>query len=254
MSYPNDAVRIVLVETSHPGNIGSAARAMKTMGLSHLHLVKPRRFPNEIATTMASNAADILDATIVHDSLSEAIGDCQWVYGTTARERYLQWPIVNARECAEQTLAKTQPNSANAGDQVALVFGRESSGLTNDELQHCQSLIHIPANPEYSSLNLASAVQILAYEIRMAHQSMSKDSAAASLATDEEAPIFANAAQREGLFQHLEQVLLHTEYLNPEVPGILMHRLRRLIEKAEPSPNDINTIRGIFKLILKMNK
>lgn len=239
-------MRIVLVETSHPGNIGSAARAMKTMGLSQLHLVSPRRFPHPEAEKLASSAADIVDNAVVHSSLSEAIADCQWVVGTTARERYQQWPIVNPRECAEACLARVQQEQ----QQIALVFGRESSGLTNDELQHCQALIHIPANPEYSSLNLASAVQILAYELNMADQSFNST---AATVTETPKPL-ATAAQREGLFGHLEQVLLHTGYLNPETPGILLHRLRRLIEKAEPSPDDINTIRGIFKEILKMTK
>ncbi len=158
----NLPVRVVLVETSHPGNIGAAARAMKTMGLTQLALVRPRHYPSAEASARASGATDLLDQAGVFDTLPEALDGCGLVIGASARQRALPWPLIAPRECGRRVV-----EAASRGE-VGLVFGREQSGLTNDELQRCNLLVQIPANPAYSSLNLAMAVQVIAYEIRVA--------------------------------------------------------------------------------------
>ena len=156
-------IRVVLVNTSHPGNIGGAARAMKNMGLSQLVLVQPEDFPSGEAVARASGATDILDAALVVDTLEEALAGCSVVLGTSARDRRIPWPLLDPRECATTSLEHVEQ-----GGQVALVFGREYAGLTNEELQRCHFHVHIPSDPEFGSLNLAAAVQVLTYEVRMA--------------------------------------------------------------------------------------
>ncbi len=156
-----DNIRIVLVNTSHPGNIGGVARAMKNMGLSRLYLVEPRQFPDEQASWRAASAADILDNAVVTPSLNEAIADCQFVVGTSARGRRIPWPLLDPRRCAERMA------EASASQQVAVLFGREDRGLTNDELKLCNLHLNIPTSADYSSLNLAMAVQVVCYELRM---------------------------------------------------------------------------------------
>lgn len=158
-----DRIRVVLVNTSHPGNIGGAARAMKNMGLSQLVLVQPESFPHGDAVARASGATDILDAARVVDTLEEALSGCSVVLGTSARDRRIPWPLLDPRECATTCLEHLEANG-----EVALVFGREYAGLTNEELQRCQFHVHIPSDPEFGSLNLAAAVQVLTYEVRMA--------------------------------------------------------------------------------------
>jgi len=155
-------IRIVLVNTSHPGNIGAAARAMKNMGLSRLYLVQPKDFPSLEAISRSAGALDVLDEAVVVDDLSQAISDCVWVAGTSARLRTIEWPILEPRECVQVSL-----ENIDQGD-IAIVFGRENSGLTNDELAKCNVLLHIPTNPDYSSLNIAAAVQVVCYEFRLA--------------------------------------------------------------------------------------
>ena len=158
-----DNIRIVLVNTSHPGNIGAVARAMKNMCLSQLYLVEPQKYPHDEATWRAASAGDLLDSAVVCDSLAEAISGCQLVIGTSARERTVPWPLLDPRHCMERAYKE-----AEASHKVAVVFGREDRGLTNEELQRCNLHVHIPANPDYSSLNIAMAVQVLSYELRMA--------------------------------------------------------------------------------------
>ncbi|MCB1733629.1 MAG: RNA methyltransferase [Gammaproteobacteria bacterium] len=229
-------VRIVLVETSHPGNIGGAARAMKTMGLTKLHLVAPREFPCAEATARASGADDVLAAATVCDSLAEALQGCHVVIGTSARLRSLSWPELNPRECGERIA-----ESVGAGE-VALVFGREKSGLTNDELAQCRFLVHIPSNPAYQSLNLAAAVQVLSYEIATAFgyggQPREIGDAGGAPATAEEI---------EGLFRHMEQALIEIEYLDPGNPRHLMQRLRRLFNRVELRHEEVNILRGMCR-------
>ncbi len=235
-------IRIVLIQTSHPGNIGSAARAMKTMGLSTLYLVKPKSFPDAQATTMSSNASDVLDNAVVVDSLQEALVGCEWVVGSSARDaRSLTWDVMDARTCGEQAVNKA------TSAKVALVFGRENSGITNDELALCHSLVHIPTNPEYSSLNLASAVQLLSYECRVASQSFALEQESPEKSEAEVVTVDA----MESYYQHLETAMVETGFLDPEKPKHLMTRLRRLYGRTEISPSELNILRGMLVALLR---
>jgi tRNA (cytidine32/uridine32-2'-O)-methyltransferase len=232
-----DNVRIVLVNTSHPGNIGAVARAMKNMGLSQLYLVAPKKFPHEEAVWRASNALDVLDGAVVVDSLEQAVADCGMVVGTSARERRIPWPLVNPRVCAETVYPEL------ASHPVALVFGREDRGLTNEELHSCNMHVHIPTNPEYSSLNLGMAVQVLSYEMRMRHlnDELSDDPMAE---WDEK---LANQQQVAGMLEHLEQTLIDIEFLNPKAPKQLMTRLTRLFRRARMDEMELNIMRGVLR-------
>jgi tRNA (cytidine32/uridine32-2'-O)-methyltransferase len=229
-------IKIVLVNTSHPGNIGSAARAMKTMGLTDLVLVSPKLFPHDKALEMASNAADVVHQATVVPDLETAIADCDLVVGTSTRSRSIPWPLLTPRSFAEKV--KTHPTSS----KIAVIFGREQSGLTNEELHKCHFHIQIPSNPDYSSLNLASAVQIIAYELQV----MSLDD---NLPPAEWDYPPANAAQMEGFYQHLEVVLTELDFLKSEAPRQLMTRLRRLFYRANPDVMEMNILRGFLKAI-----
>jgi tRNA (cytidine32/uridine32-2'-O)-methyltransferase len=235
-------VRIVLVNTSHPGNIGSAARAMKTMGLTNLVLAAPLLYPHPKAQEMASNAGDILEQAVVVSSFEEAIKDCQMVIGTSARDRAIPWPNLNPREAAEKVFADCRDQ------QVAIVFGREHSGLTNEELHQCHYHLHIPANPEYSSLNLASAVQVIGYELRMTH--LAGESTAQS-----KKPVWDNAlasSEEVNLFyEHLEHVLVEIDFLKPSAPRQLMARLKRLYNRVHLDKMEVNILRGILTAVEK---
>lgn len=228
-----DNIRIVLINTSHPGNIGSAARAMKTMGLSQLYLVAPLQYPHDKAKEMASGAVDILEQATVVDTLDEALADCTLVVGTSARMRAIPWPLFTPREMAEKV--KQEP----ASSQTAILFGREQTGLTNEELQRCNFHIHIPANPSYSSLNIAAAVQVIAYELRMA-------SLEPNLFADTWDYRLANADEMERYFQHLEEVLVAIDFLKLTAPRKLMTRLRRLYLRTRPDVMEMNMLRGIL--------
>lgn len=230
----NNHIRIVLVGTSHPGNIGAAARAMKTMGLSRLYLVEPQSFPHAEATSRASGADDLLAGARVCASLDEALSGCVVTVGTSARGRSLDLPELSPRQCAEQL--------AGRGDgDVALVFGRERSGLSNEELRLCQYRLQIPANPGYSSLNLAAAVQIAAYELRMA--ALAQD--AGRTAAEQRTP--AGFDSMQGFYAHLEETLLRIGYMHPDRPGLVMPRLRRLFDRAAPDQTEIDLLRGVLK-------
>ena len=226
-------VRIILVGTTHPGNIGACARAMKNMGLSDLMLVGPRYFPHEEASARASGATDILDAVRVVQQLDEALADCIYVVGASARSRSIGWPCFAPRECAARLLKEGQTG------KVAAVFGPEKSGLTNDDLDRCHALLTIPTDPGFSSLNLAMAVQILSYELRMATLDGPLP------VYEPEAPL-ASGEDLEHFYTHLEQVLTGTGFMDPENPRHLMRRLRRLFIRAEPDRNEINILRGIL--------
>ncbi|MBD3619647.1 MAG: tRNA (cytosine(32)/uridine(32)-2'-O)-methyltransferase TrmJ [Chromatiales bacterium] len=232
-------IRIVLVETSHPGNIGATARAMKTMGLSQLCLVSPGDYPCAEATARASGADDVLAAARVVDSLEEALAGCRLVIASSARLRTRRWPQLGTREAATQAMTE-----AGQGE-VALVFGRERTGLTNDELDHAHYLVTIPANPDYSSLNLAAAVQVLAYELRMAHLALT-DQMPVVLESDEPGEEPASAEDVERFFVHLQETLVALDFLDPENPRHLMRRLRRLFNRVRLSDNEINILRGIL--------
>lgn len=234
-------IRIVMVETSHPGNIGAAARAMKNMELDRLYLVRPHKFPHEEATARASGADDVLDAATVCSSLQEALAGCQLVFGASARSlRSIPWPQVDARRCAE--LAREQ-----GGDvEVALVFGREHSGLSNEELELCNYLVHIPTNPDYSSLNVAAAIQVVCYELYMAR--IGSWQAVTSNKGDE----LASANEVEGFFEHLEETMVATGFLDPQNPRQLMRRLRRLFNRVQMEKTEVNILRGILTSVMKV--
>ena len=241
-----DNIRIVMIHTSHPGNIGAAARAMKVMGLSDLCLVNPKSFPDDQANAMSANATDILDKATVVTTLAEAIADCRLVIGSSARhERTLSWDIQDSRECGE-TIAQHATNA-----KVALLFGRESSGLTNDELAVCQHLVHIPTNPDYSSLNVASAVQLLAYECRIA--SLKDNSAPNDKIDKDQEDEWVTAEEIDGFFQHLKQVMEEVDFLDPENPRHLMTRLRRLYSRSGMTRSELNIQRGFLSAIQKKN-
>ncbi len=229
--------RIVLVRTSHPGNIGAAARAMKTMGLDDLVLVAPEAFPNAEATARASGADDLLARARVVSNVPEAIADCRFVVGASARLRSLPWPTVDPRGCAELLWN----HAAADGDGSAILFGPEQSGLNNEDLARCQHLVHIPANPEYSSLNLAQAVQVLCYELRMA--------APIDQPRVERERRLATGAELESFHDHLNQVLTASGFLKADHPRQLQLRLRRLFNRAQPDENEINILRGILSAL-----
>lgn len=231
-------VRIVLVNPSHPGNIGAVARAMKNMGLSRLYLVAPEKFPHPEAIYRAVGAADVVEAAVVTADLPQALSGCEWVYATSARSRRLEWPEYDARESALRIM-QIQPSS-----EVALVFGRESSGLTNEELAHCHVHVHIPADPQFSSLNLAAAVQVFTYELRMA-------SLAANPEPSSESRTLAPNEQLTGFYTHLESTLVNLGYLDPSHPKLLMQRLHRLYNRAQLDSTEINILRGILTAVNK---
>ena len=233
-----DNIRIVLVATSHPGNIGAAARAMKTMGLSRLVLVNPKRYPDPQAEWRAASATDVLDDCQVCASLDEAIADCHWVVGASARPRRIPWPVADARDSAKKLLAE-----ANAG-QVAVLFGREADGLSNEELQRCNAHLRIPASPEYPSLNLAMAVQVVAYELFAAQS--------APLESEWDRPP-ATAAEVEALLTHLERLLVAADFLDPQNPGQTLTRLRRLAARAGLDQTEVRMLRGIATQLEKQS-
>ena len=241
-------IRVVLVCTTHPGNIGAVARAMKTMGLSSLYLVQPKIFPGAEATARASGADDILASAIVTDNLDEALRGCRLVVGASARLRRLTWAQYDPRQCAVKVVEQAEH------DQIALVFGREHAGLTNEELERCQYLVHIPSNPQFSSLNLAAAVQVLAYEVRMAALARSADVVETTHSKRQaEQQRLANAEQLDGYYQHLERVLSEIGFLHPDHPRKMMRRLKRLFYRASLSEVEVNILRGILSSIEKKN-
>lgn len=235
-------IRIILSHPSHPGNIGSTARAMKTMGLYNLVLINPKEFPSNIATAMAAGALDVLEQAKVVDSLEMSLIGCHFIVALSARERSLAWPLVSPRigvKKIESILDRT------TGD-VAILFGTESTGLTNQELNVANLHIHIPSNPEYSSLNLSQAVQVLSYEIRL--MILNKQGHIDSKQDKREAPL-ASREKLLGFYQHLEKFLQDIQFLNPNQPRRLMARLKRLYARAEPDEQDINILRGMLTTI-----
>ena len=229
-----DNLRIVLVETTHPGNLGAAARAMKNMGVRQLVLLRPSLFPHAEATARAAGADDILAQARVVDSLDAALNDCRLVMGASARRRGLSGPELDPRQCAIRVA------EFSTRGQVALLFGRESSGLTNDEMDRCNFLVRIPTDPAFSSLNLAAAVLVLTYELRMAAGAP----CTVEIPTATRPP--AQAEEMGHFYHHLEQVLLEIDFLDPANPRRLMRRLRRLFNRALPDQNEINILRGIL--------
>ena len=239
-------IRVVLVEPSHPGNIGGAARALKTMGMGQLVVVNPGRFPDPQAQWRAAGAQDVLDATRVCASVAEAIADCHWVVGTSTRSRRIPWPVGSAAQIA--ALALSQLEGRDDG-QIAILFGRETSGLSNDELQQCHAHLQIPASALYPSLNLAMAVQVVCYEL---HKQATADAPDAD-STFVQGPASgdwdrraATAKELAAFYAHLERVLVDSGFLDPQNPGQTLTRLRRLFTRASPDETEIQILRGVL--------
>ncbi|MEC7118749.1 MAG: RNA methyltransferase [Pseudomonadota bacterium] len=239
-------MRIVMVNTTLPANIGAAARAMKTMGLSDLVLVQPKNYPNSDAIALAAGAADVLHQARVVETLADAIQDCQLVFGTSARSRTIPWPLLDARSAT--ALAH---DNAQHGQQIAIVFGREDRGLTNDELALCQYHLSIPTNPEYGVLNVAAAIQVICYELRM----HALQSSIAAESVHDQMPIIAqmdwdeplvDQAAMQQFYQHLEQMLADIDFLDPKNPRLLPLRLKRLFGRIRLDRMEFNLLRGIF--------
>ena len=226
-----DEVRIVLVEPSHPGNIGAAARAMKTMGLSRLYVVNPKRYPDPQAQWRAAGGEDVLDEAVVCGTLEEAIDDCHWVVGTSARQRRIPWPILTPEAMAEEV-------NARPGQRIGVLFGREDSGLTNEELQRCNAHIEIPANPVYPVLNVAMAVQVICYAL---HRHMGAP--VQPLVWDRPpAPL----ASVEALLARFDAVLTATGFINAEQPGQTMTRIRRLLARTQLDETELGVLHGLL--------
>ena len=231
-------VRVVLSHTTHPGNIGAAARAMKTMGLRHLHLINPRHFPDAQADAMAAGADDLLREAVVCSSVDEALQGVVFTAAMTARLRDISLEVKSPREAMPLLLQQA------AQQPVALLFGTEMFGLTNEEIGKAQALVSIPANPGFSSLNLAAAVQVMGYELNVAAQNHLPSAPEIRSAPHE---------QMEGFFTHLEKTLLEIGFFTTQNPARLMQRLRRLYARARPEPEEINILRGILSVTTEYN-
>lgn len=233
-------IRIVLVETSHSGNIGSAARAMKTMGLSQLYLVAPKQGVDEQAIALAAGADDVVKNAVIVPTFDQAVADCEFVIGTSARLRHLQSTLLEPCACAEKAVAFAKQH------KVAIVFGRERIGLTNEELLKCRYHLTIPANPDYSSLNLAMAVQLISYELRMAWLEENKKDVDLSLSSIES--IYPTAQELEYFFAHTERLYQQLGFIQNQ--GV-MQKLRRLYLRAEVEKNELNILRGMLSAVEK---
>ncbi len=231
-------IRIVLVRPTHPGNVGATARAMKNMALRNLHLIEPEKFPSPEATDRAAGADDVLQEAMICASLDEALKDCHLVIGTSARSRRIAWPTLDPVAGASRLV-----EGARHGP-VALLFGQERTGLLNSELDRCHYVVTIPADQAYSSLNLASAVQILAYEI---YRTALTD--AAKSVTEAREDRLASSESMQRFYQHLEEVLQEIEFIDPNNPRFLMRRLMRLFNRASPDDTEMNILRGILTSI-----
>ena len=235
---PLSHVRIVMINTTHPGNIGGAARAMKNMGLSDLALVEPKEFPSGDAIARASGADDLLARARVSASLEEAIADCELVIGASARLRSISWPQLDPRECAAKIAGKKV--------RTAILFGREHSGLTNDELERCNYLLHIPCNSEFSSLNVAAAIQVVAYELYQA--ALAGSPVKETVIGDTDAP--ATGEQMESFYAHLESTLREIGYLHATKHEMsILRRLRRIYNRAQPEQKELHLLRGILTAV-----
>ncbi|KAB8308199.1 tRNA (cytosine(32)/uridine(32)-2'-O)-methyltransferase TrmJ [Erwinia endophytica] len=233
-------IRIVLVETSHTGNMGSVARAMKTMGLTNLYLINPLVKPDSQAIALAAGASDVIGNAHIVDTLDEALAGCSLVVGTSARSRSLPWPMLDPRECGIKSVQEGRQAP------VALVFGRERVGLTNEELQKCHYHVAIAANPEYSSLNLAMAVQIITYEVRMAFLYSQE----ATTQEYEESP-YPLVDDLERFYQHMEHMMIKSGFIREGSPGQVMSKMRRLYTRARPERDELNILRGMLSSLEK---
>ena len=237
-----NSVKVVLVGTTHPGNIGATARAIKNMGILDLALVEPKEFPSDVATFRSKAAKDILENATVYESLKDAVSGCELVVGTSARDRTVPWPVLSPSEAAKEM------HKCSLNGDVAIVFGREDRGLTNEELGLCNFHVHIPSDPEYSSLNLSQAVQILAYEIRLAYLDENERS------EDYWDVDLANNEQTERLINHMDELMQEVDFYDIENPRKLLVRVRRFFKRSKIDVMEANIFRGFFSTIQKKLK
>ena len=243
MNY-SDSIKVILVGTTHPGNIGAAARAIKTMGLKHLDLVSPKEFPSDEAIYRSKAAKDILEKASTYETLLESVKECEVVIGTSARNRKVPWPVLNPKDASKEINLAVKNNS-----KVAIVFGREDRGLTNEELGLCNLHVHIPTTEEYSSLNLAQAVQIMTYEIRMSFIEIE------NLENNQEWDVdLASAEQTERLIEHMDELMKELEFYDTENPRKLLMRVRRFFKRSGIDVMEANIFRGLFSTIQKKLK
>lgn len=236
-------IKIILVETSHSGNIGAVARAMKNMSMTNLCLVKPKLFPCADATARASGADDVLARAIIYQNLSDAVADCQLVIGASARGRTISWPEMTPRQCAEKVVINEPHN------KVAIVFGRENSGLKNHELDLCHFLLRIPCNSDYSSLNIAAAVQVVCYELFVATGIRQE-----TVVGDKGEQPLASAAQMDSFYQHLHQALIDIGFMHIDKSKSIMRRLRRIYNRTLLDTKELDILRGILRMSQDHNK
>ncbi|MFZ5602778.1 MAG: RNA methyltransferase [Pseudomonadota bacterium] len=244
-----DRLRIVMINTSDSGNIGAAARAMKTMGLRQLVLVQPEEFPTAKATARASAAADLLHKARVVQTLDEAIGDCQLVFGTSARLRTIPWPLIDPRQGAARVM--NEP----VGADIAILFGREDAGLTNEELRRCHFHICIPANEEYPVLNIGAAIQVICYEMRMAALERQANPVVPDLSGMQQwdEPLV-SSEDMERFLRHFEETLLDIDFFDPNNPKQLLTRVRRFFLRTRMDRLEMNLLRGVLSTVQKRVK
>ncbi len=235
----NKNIQFVLVEPSHPGNIGAVARAISTMGFDQLALVKPQEHPHPESRARSSSALEVLLNAGVYNELEDAVRDSSYVIGTTARNRRISVPVSSIRDMANDILSKAEHH------KISIVFGPETSGLSNEEIDRCNHLVYIPSSEQYPSLNLSMAVQVVAYELKIAEAIEIKETVERNLASGQELELF---------YEHLKEVLLATGFLNPRNPRQLMRRLRALFNRAELDDNEVNILRGILASYHKPRK
>ena len=241
MSLKSNLINIVLVDTIHPGNIGSVARAMKTMGLSRLSLVNPRIFPSGDANALSGNATDVLENANTYSSIKEAIKDSTFVYATSSRDRSIQWPILNASSAAEKIC-----NEVNSDKEISIIFGKEDRGLTNTELEYANNLIEIPANPEYPVLNLAMSAQIICYEIfKFSHNNNVKEW--------RDYPEV-NSEQLQRLINHFVDTAVEIDVIDPDNPKKIISRIKRMFTRLQPDEMEASFMRGFLSGINKKLK
>ena len=236
-----NSIKVVLVGTTHPGNIGATARAMKNMGIVNMALVEPKEFPSDIATYRSKAAKDVLENAEVFDTLKVAISDCELVIGTSARERKVPWPILNPKDASQEV------SRGSLNNKVAVVFGREDRGLTNEELGLCNIHVHIPTDPEYSSLNLSQAVQIMVYEIRSAI--LENEGNEGNWDVE-----FADNDQTERLISHMDELMQEVDFYEIDNPRKLLLRVRRFFKRSRLDVMEVNIFRGLFAAIQKKLK
>lgn len=241
-SFPEsllNQIRVVMVRTSHSGNIGAAARAMRVMGLYHLTLVEPKHFPSQEAIALASGAVDVLENANVVPTLEEALKDCHVAYATTARPRYISSKLYTAEEAAIEAVQSVK----NDNQKIAFVFGTERTGLTNEEIDLCQRMMTIPSENSYNSLNISAAIQVVSYELHKAYKNLLD---LPLIQSPEEHDELATGEMREGFYEHFQDILFQSEFLDPTEPKNIMKKIRHLFQKRDLTTQEIHLLRGIL--------